>query len=1478
MKNSMIMRRTLSFLLTFTLICGMLAGTGLSVYADTVASIGGVGYESLEAAVASAQQGDIIILNSDAYVSSTVNINGKAVYITAADGGYSIRRASGFDGAIFDIYSGELGIYSGVTVDGEGRSVSSTLVRVSGGSFTMDSGCSIQGNSIDVSGGAAVNVNSGSFSFMGGSISSVSNVAVYIDSGASFRMSGDAAFGAGSALRLGGSSYIEIPAAINLSSDVAIYADNLSDGRTIAQLGGISLTQDQLSRFKIMGTDEIYSVVQSGTRVVAHKESEPEQYTEVVEYNGEKYDNLNDAIADVREEYATLYLLKSFTVDYNTVIDGDKNIYIVPKSDAVVSRADGYTGTMFTVESGTTLTLGGTLQVNGAGIEAAGSAFAVMGVLTLESGVIITNHNGASAVSVTNGSFAMNGGSINGNVASNGTVNLSSSSFVMNAGQIKSNRTVNGGGVYANDSTLDIRGGDICLNNASNGGGVYIAKGSMAMSGGRIYGNTAGSGASVYTNGSVTLSGSAALAANSSVSVYLGADALINVADGWSPEAVSGYNGVITVAMNEYKLNRVVVSFASSPVSEAFALDASQQALVLKAVGNNLVVAPGNEGDVAYFNNRGYATLEEAFAAIPDNGAGTVYLVGDAQVAQTIIIKPTQNLTLSVTERPGAEEEFTGRRVTRFEGFDGAIFDIPKGATFAIGAPEGKSLSIDGELKTVKDSAFIVKGVLDIGVGASIVNHNFVGTENAATGVFTYGGGVRVESGGVCMLSGGTVSGCYASYGGGISLDNGTLTLSKGYISGNTALFGGGIYSVTTKPEETAEPQTDDMTAPLLRSVINISEGIITQNKAISNAAVPYSGMGGGLLVGSGAYCSVTGGSINGNTAVYGGGISVGEVPVFDENIDEMLTEACDFILSDKVYIAQDNDIYLAYPELNVIKVKPELKSQTTAITVTLPDHLPANIPVVQYVREIPAIDPAAADEPETVPAADTQAPKLTAQPAIDKPLFKLDENAAKYFALLLSEDDPSVIIAGIKNGNFGGIESGKVFNGLKRFEEADGVDEPIPVVYDPITLGSKGVFTAHYEFTYPTALYTGFTRSITAPLPKGTYITLIDYNVKGQAYYYYYKVTGEEKVIKGENLVADLPDGETPVYTPDVIEIPLNEFMKMGTTNQYYKDSYETLFDTEAEFNTERMVFIVDFTYAELSEGYTMAGDFRMEWNHYIPVYGDILCDITGSECCVDFSVTDSRLSEAYIDTDGTKVTVSYTLGADSLAANRNCGVVLLRLNGRYPAGTYFTDADGNVYSVPTRSSVAAIPMPRDSRGNVIRKAELELTVANYYGTSIPGTDIYAMLCASNDGEHYSAFTECDAESDYVVLNLAARDKYAILVTNTGNEDKPFFDGITSLNKDEFIEMNVKATMNSADVSEFTLFLQKKTKDGYENCPLSELFKIEDQEIMSVALATGKISLEPVDNLEALLKNEFKIGFSIGDKTEFVKVNVTKD
>jgi hypothetical protein len=57
-----------------------------------------------------------------------------------------------------------------------------------------------------------------------------------------------------------------------------------------------------------------------------------------------------------------------------------------------------------------------------------------------------------------------------------------------------------------------------------------------------------------------------------------------------------------------------------------------------------------------------------------------------------------------------------------------------------------------------------------------------------------YGGGVRVEEGGIFTMNGGEISGNLASYGGGVSVYAGTFTMNGGTISGNSSRDGGGVY------------------------------------------------------------------------------------------------------------------------------------------------------------------------------------------------------------------------------------------------------------------------------------------------------------------------------------------------------------------------------------------------------------------------------------------------------------------------------------------------------------------------------------------------------------------------------------------------------------------------------------------------------------------------------------------------------------
>jgi VCBS repeat-containing protein len=107
-------------------------------------------------------------------------------------------------------------------------------------------------------------------------------------------------------------------------------------------------------------------------------------------------------------------------------------------------------------------------------------------------------------------------------------------------------------------------------------------------------------------------------------------------------------------------------------------------------------------------------------------------------------------------------------------------------------------------------------------------------------GIFT------VTSGSVVSISGITVSGGKANFGGGIFNHGGTLTISASTISGNSAGIGGGI--------------SND------RGTLTITDSTISGNSA-------GFGAGGGITVDEGTTLTVTNSTFSGNSAALGGGI-----------------------------------------------------------------------------------------------------------------------------------------------------------------------------------------------------------------------------------------------------------------------------------------------------------------------------------------------------------------------------------------------------------------------------------------------------------------------------------------------------------------------------------------------------------------------------------------------------------------------------
>ena len=206
------------------------------------------------------------------------------------------------------------------------------------------------------------------------------------------------------------------------------------------------------------------------------------------------------------------------------------NYFIVLGTDALIDPQwlDHYGGYGQTV--GITLMADGverTVQ-----LASNGSLFTVdSGVtLTLENNVTLTGRttNTASLISVySGGTFIMNGGKISGNTVSSsysygGGVYVDSGTFTMSGGEISGNTVSSsssysyGGGVSVSSGTFTMSGGKISGNTVSSysysyGGGVSISGGTFTMSGGEISGNTASSSYSSYYyysyGGGVSVSG-----------------------------------------------------------------------------------------------------------------------------------------------------------------------------------------------------------------------------------------------------------------------------------------------------------------------------------------------------------------------------------------------------------------------------------------------------------------------------------------------------------------------------------------------------------------------------------------------------------------------------------------------------------------------------------------------------------------------------------------------------------------------------------------------------------------------------------------------------------------------------------------------------------------------------------------------------------------------------------------------------------
>jgi hypothetical protein len=220
----------------------------------------------------------------------------------------------------------------------------------------------------------------------------------------------------------------------------------------------------------------------------------------------------------------TIGLLTDITIDSSEAITlSGKHVKLVPEgADRTISRGASDFGSLFTVQSGASLTLEGSgeneLIIDGGaddGLTATETLVKVLngGTLTMNAGATLTsNYNSiyqgnttyGGGVYVNNSIFNMKGGTISetGAMRDGGGVYITGNSavFTMEAGSvIENNRATFGAGVYIAGGNFYMTGGIIQNNTAEvtvyagdpRGGGVLIGSGTFRMTGGEIRNNRA---------------------------------------------------------------------------------------------------------------------------------------------------------------------------------------------------------------------------------------------------------------------------------------------------------------------------------------------------------------------------------------------------------------------------------------------------------------------------------------------------------------------------------------------------------------------------------------------------------------------------------------------------------------------------------------------------------------------------------------------------------------------------------------------------------------------------------------------------------------------------------------------------------------------------------------------------------------------------------------------------------------------------
>jgi uncharacterized repeat protein (TIGR02543 family) len=528
---------------TFTLSGGEISGNSTSAsasYSGYAYAYGGGVY----ADGTFTQSGGEISDNSASASGGANSSSGGGVYVSSSGtltlngGEISGNSAS----SSYDSYGGGVGVDSGGTFMMSNGEISGNTASYYGGGVYVNgtfmmSGGEISGNTATYYGGGVRVSSDGTFTLSNGTISGNTAASygggVDVYSNGTFTMSNGTISG-NSAASYGGGVHVYTNGTFTKQSGGTIYGSDAEDGlKNTADSGGhavyvsSSKTRDSTAGSGVTLRSAV-SGAAGGWETVLPRDSSLVSLLEWLATNAE-------------EGGAYTFTLKnSETVAPQTLSYSGKNVSITlngETTERIVNLTS--TGSLFTIESGVTLTLGSNVTLQGRSGNTKSLVYVNSGgTLVMESGSKMsdntTSYYGGGVCVNSGGTFTMNGGEISGNTSSyvlggsyGGGGVVVYGTFTMNGGTISGNSAANtssysanrpygGGGVAVLSGTFTMSGGAISDNitrdgSSAYGGGVYMDGGVFTQSGGEISGNTANAfapyGIYSYGGGVAVLSG-----------------------------------------------------------------------------------------------------------------------------------------------------------------------------------------------------------------------------------------------------------------------------------------------------------------------------------------------------------------------------------------------------------------------------------------------------------------------------------------------------------------------------------------------------------------------------------------------------------------------------------------------------------------------------------------------------------------------------------------------------------------------------------------------------------------------------------------------------------------------------------------------------------------------------------------------------------------------------------------------------------